>query len=167
MLHELSTAVRVRRSDIGLTQAKLAGLCELSRATINQVENGSIKDLSVKRATRLLDELGLAMHVVEPRTSKRLASSERTPALKLAARSASVSYKQSISEGQLADILVNGDCPPDWVPHVFALLDEAPVSLLAGVVEQIHIEYGQQRSCVWQTMRKLARSLKSVRPLWQ
>ena len=46
---EFSSAVRTRRADMGLTQTALAGLSGLSRATINQLENGTLQDLSLKR----------------------------------------------------------------------------------------------------------------------
>jgi DNA-binding XRE family transcriptional regulator len=43
---ELGHAVNSRRADMGLTQAALAKLSGLSRATVNQVENGTVKDLT-------------------------------------------------------------------------------------------------------------------------
>jgi DNA-binding XRE family transcriptional regulator len=39
------TPVRQRRTDMALTQATLAQLSGLSRAAINQIENGAIRDL--------------------------------------------------------------------------------------------------------------------------
>lgn len=42
-LKELGNSVRQRRTDMDLTQATLAQLSGLSRATINQIENGAIR----------------------------------------------------------------------------------------------------------------------------
>lgn len=42
-LAELSTVVRTRRADMGLTQAALARLSGLSRATVNQLEAASLQ----------------------------------------------------------------------------------------------------------------------------
>jgi transcriptional regulator with XRE-family HTH domain len=164
---ELSTAVRARRSDMGLTQLALATLSGLSRATVNQVEKGTIKDLSLTRATRLLEVLGLYMHVALPRADFRPEKKEKSRALDIAARTASVSYRSSIGANQLRDALITGEVPAAFAPHVYALLDEAPVSMLASVVEQLHQESGLERARAWKYMRDLARRLKSRREIWQ
>lgn len=57
--HEISQAVRTRRLEIGLSQKAVARLAGLSRATIGQVEGGTIKDLSLTRTATFLDVLGL------------------------------------------------------------------------------------------------------------
>ncbi|MBT2324217.1 helix-turn-helix domain-containing protein [Variovorax paradoxus] len=163
---ELSTAVRTRRSDMGLTQSSVAKLSGLSRATVNQLENGTIKDLSLSRANRLLEALGLAMTVAAPH--RRLDPAERkSPALDLAARSASVSFRTMLTPRALREILAGGAVPVDLRPHVFALLDEVPVSLLAAVVEQMYFEQKIERPRTWKRMRELAQVLKSNRELWQ
>ena len=48
-LRESGAAVRVRRMDMGLTQTALARIGGLSRATINQLEAGAVKNLSVNK----------------------------------------------------------------------------------------------------------------------
>ena len=170
-IFELSTAVRTRRSDMGLTQLTLAMLSGLSRATVNQLEKGKIKDLSLTRAARLLDVLGLTMAIAAPRP--RPASRDRdrdkakSTALDLAARTASVSYQASISAAQLREALTSGTLAPAYQPHVYALLDEAPVSLLASVAEQLHRDAGVERAHVWKQMRALAHRLKSSREIWR
>ena len=60
-----------------------------------------------------------------------------------------------------------GTVEPDFLPHVYGLLDEAPVSLLARVVEEVHTQAGAPRSAVWHNMRQLARRLQCGRALWQ
>jgi transcriptional regulator with XRE-family HTH domain len=42
---EIGLAVRTRRSDMGLTQARVADLCGLLPTTVEQLENGSIEKL--------------------------------------------------------------------------------------------------------------------------
>ena len=166
-IFELSTAVRTRRSDMGLTQLTLAMLSGLSRATVNQLEKGTIKDLSLTRAARLLDVLGLSMAIARPRPASRDRDKEKSTALDLAARTASVSYQASISAAQLREALTSGTLAPAYQPHVYALLDEAPVSLLASVAEQLHRDAGVERAHVWKQMRALAHRLKSSREIWR
>jgi transcriptional regulator with XRE-family HTH domain len=168
-LSELSSAVRTRRSDIGLTQMALATLSGLSRATVNQVEKGTIKDLSLTRAARLLEALGLSMAIATPRPRPAGSGREKakSEALDIAARTASVSYRTPISAAQLREALMSGLPASAFLPHVYALLDEAPVSLLASVVEQLHWETGVERAQVWKRMRELAHNLKSSREFWR
>ena len=164
---ELSSAVRARRSDMGLTQMTLAKLSGLSRATVNQVEKGKIKDLSLTRAAKLLEVLGLAVTITAPRPKVRQAETRKSPALDLAARMASVSYETLMNGAQLRRALITGAIPKNFLSHVYVLLDEAPVSLLAALVEQLHLEDGIERAQAWKQMRELAYELKSSRELWR
>jgi len=165
-IHELSSSVRTRRSDMGLTQTTLAKLSGLSRATVNQVENGTINDLSLTRASKLLGVLGLSMTVTTPRPMRFKNKDSKSSALDLAARTAGVSYRVAMSADQLRDSLSSGSVPPQFMPHVHTLLEEAPVSLLAAVVEELHEELGVDRTQVWKKMRALAHQFKSSRELW-
>jgi len=160
-LAELSTVVRTRRADMGLTQAALARLSGLSRATVNQLEAASLQDLSLVRVSRLLGVLGLSVTV-----SAQRPAAGKTPALELAARSASVSYRQPLTAGVLRAALLQGRVPAAFQPHVATLLDEATPALLAAVVEQLHAQEGVARAQVWTQMRTLARGFKSARGLW-
>ena len=164
---ELSVAVKTRRVDMGLTQTSLARLSGLSRATVNQVETGTIKDLSLTRVARLLSVLGLSVTVSAPREWPRPARGVKTPALVVAARTASVSYRTLMRPSVLHKTLTTGVVASRFVPHVRALLEEASPALLASVVEQMHFEAGIERATAWTSMRALARQFKSRRELWQ
>ena len=163
---ELSSAVRTRRSDMGLTQTSLAKLSGLSRTTVNQVENGTVKDLSLTRAAKLLGVLGLSMTVAAPRSKISRNHEAKSSALDLAARTANVSYRLTISAPQLREALSTDTLPVSLRPHLHSLLDEAPVSLLASMVEELHSELGLERTQIWKKMRELAHQLKSSRELW-
>ena len=165
-LQELSQAVRARRMDMGLTQNTLAKLSGLSRATINQVENATLSDLSLTRAAKLLGVLGLSLGVTQPQPhrSKRATQSS---ALAIAARTASVSYREPLSTKDLRAVLTGQSVPDDLAPHIHTLLEEAPVPLLAAVADQVHAERGIERAMVWKTMKDLARHFQTNRELWQ
>ena len=62
-LHEIGSAVRVRRTEMGLTQDLLARISGLSRSTVNAVEKQSIGNLSITKAVALLESIGLSMNV--------------------------------------------------------------------------------------------------------
>jgi transcriptional regulator with XRE-family HTH domain len=76
------------------TLAKLSGL---SHATVNQVENGTINDLSLTRASKLLEVLGLFISVAAPRPRHLKNMDAKSSALDLAARTAGVSYRLAMS----------------------------------------------------------------------
>jgi len=166
-LQELGNAVHVRRSEMGLTQARVAMLSGLTRQTVNQVENGTVGDLSLNRVNRLTEVLGLSLAIRDPCADVPSAAGARSSALARAARSASVSYRQAMAPSRLRKILEAGTVAPDDAPYLHALLDDAPISRLAALAEQLHRESGMDRTQVWQHFRHLARQVLSKRDIWQ
>lgn len=163
-LLELGQAIRTRRTEMGLTQAHVALMSGLSRQTINQLETGAAPDLGLNKAERLASSLGLSLHVD---TNRAAPLRQRMSPLARAAATANVSYKRLIKPAQLEKILESGKLPAQYIPHLSVLLDEAPVTLLASVAEQIHTEGKvSTRSSVWTAYRKLANQVMSKRDLW-
>lgn len=162
-LNELGRAVRIRRSDMGLSQNNVAKLCGLSRTTVNQIENGTIQDLSIKRATRLVDALGLRMSVSGPH---KLDASAQSGALEKVTRIANVSYRTLLTPEVLRQSLLTGEVHAEYSPHIRAALEEAPIALLASAVEQLHLEESADRHEIWVKMRTMARALQSYREVW-
>lgn len=164
---EIGLAVRTRRCDIGLTQERVALLSGLSCSTISQIENGTIKDLSVARSARLLAVLGLSIHVGAARPKcTPVGHKSRTCPLTLAARSASVSYRDDLQPTVLRDVLLRGAVPSAWAPHLNELLEDASIELLARVVEVLHLEHAVARTQLWGNLRTLAHQLGSRRDIW-
>lgn len=164
-MDELGRAVRARRLDMGLSQARTAALCGLSRQTINQIEAGSIPDLGLNKVDRLVAVLGLNLRVglAPPAAMSR----SRMLPLRRAAVAAGVSYRTRLPPARLKQIVIAGNVPAAYAPHLHALLDDAPVSLLASVAEQLDAETGIGRKVAWQHYRSLAHQVKSLRALWQ
>ena len=161
LLRELGTAVRQRRQEMGLTQQQLADLVELSRATVNDLETGKLKDLSSKRIERVANALGFAIGLVGTRRPK-----DRS-ALEAAARVASVPYTTELPAGTLLESLRDGVVPPGYIPHLRTLLQEAPVAILADLAEELHQQHQVPKADSWKRMRMLAAVLKANRRLWQ
>jgi len=166
-IHELGKAVHARRFEMGLTQASLARLSGLTRQTINQVENGTVKDLSLNRAEKLTGVLGLSLHVGQPHERQAIKPGTGMSALARAARTASVSYRKPLAPARLRKLLVDGNVPLGYAPYLHALLDEAPMSLLSSLAEQLHRESATSRQDLWKTFRRLAQQVKSRRDIWQ
>lgn len=164
-LHEIASAVRARRDEMGLSQEKLARLSGLSRTTVNRLEQGTIEDLSVNRASRLLDVLGINLQVATGRSS--VAKPASMSPLQRAAATASVSFARAVTATQLRRVLLGGPVPEDLIPHVRAFLEDAPVSLLAAVVGQLQDEDGAGLASTWRHMRELAQVMETSRDIWR
>lgn len=157
-LREMGLHVRKRREAIGLSQERLARLADLSRATINQLETGTLVDLGVTKLAVLLDLVGL-----------RLQTGARVPArraLLLASRNASVSYKTPIDAQQLTHALVSGDLPGNLLPQLATFLDEAPLSLVVSAVEEAASLGRVPPKRIWRHLVRWADELHSPRRAW-
>lgn len=164
ILSELSSIVKRRRSEMGLSQKRLAELAELSRATVSNLEAGKLPDLSIILAERLVNVLGLGLGMTGTRQAK--SDSDITDALDTAARSGSISYRDTIPVETLRHTLVTGEVPSAYIPQLRALLDESPLIVLSAAVAQIEIENDVPREATWQRMRQLATALACTRGIW-
>ncbi len=164
ILQELSTVVKRQRSEMGLSQERLAELAGLSRATINELETGKLSNLSLTRAERLANLLGYGLGMTGVRKPK--SKSESDNALETAVRTANVSYGTALRAETLRHALLTGVIPPKHIPQLRALLDEAPVSVLSALVAQLETENGARRKITWQKMRQLAAAVACTRGIW-
>lgn len=130
-LQQLGFEIRRARLARGLTQAQLAAAAGLSRTTINQLENGSVADLGIRKLQDLIKPLGLTLSITPSFKSRG------PDFLQMAATTASVSYKHALTEDELLWALLTGKAPAGRRPHLRSLLDEAPPSLLTGVVSEV------------------------------
>jgi transcriptional regulator with XRE-family HTH domain len=63
MLFEIGQHIRKERKKRKLSQAQLADLLRMSRATISQIENGVVQDIGVRKLLRILEVLDLELKV--------------------------------------------------------------------------------------------------------
>ena len=132
LIQELGQAVRKGRIARGWTQARLAEAAGLSRNTLNRLENGLFPDLGVKKAEAILEKLDMGL-VVEPISAK----AKQPDFIGMACTNASVSFKQTLTPDELVHALLSGKPTPDKEAHFIALIEEAPASLLSGLIEQV------------------------------
>ena len=160
----IGSSVAHRRAELGLSQAALAGLAGLSRATVNALERGTVVDLSVGRLGRLMQALGTPLQLVS-RAAPSGPKADRV-ALQTAAQTASVSYRKTLSSTALADALANGDILAGHVAHISTLLDEAPMPVVVAAAEAAARRAGVPPARVWKHIGAWARELKSPRKEW-
>jgi transcriptional regulator with XRE-family HTH domain len=158
-LRELGHLVRARREALGLSQQRLARLSGLSRATINQLENGTLVDLGVSKLADLMDLVGLRLEAGPRKTTPR-------HALRMASSTSSVSYRTPMGTQQLARALATGELPAELIAHVSTFLDEAPLPLVVSAVEEAARSRGVPPKRVWQHLTRWAHELRSPRAAW-
>ena len=157
-LREVGMHVHDRRKEIGLSQAQLAKLAGLSRTTVNQLESGALEDLGYTKLNHLLGILGLSFDAKE-----RL---KKSPALKMAAQTASTSYKKILTSDVLKNILKSGVVPDDFKPHVMTLLDETPLQLVVSAIHEASMETNTPAKTVMKHVSAMAKDLHTHRPVW-
>lgn len=157
-LADIGQLVHARRIALGLSQARLATMSGLSRATINQLETGSLVDLGAAKLITLLDLVGINL---DADTRKG-----RQGALQLVSQSASVSYKILLNPAALAAAMVDGALPKEITPHVSTLLDEAPLSLIVATVEEVASASNISPKLLWKHVFNWAKDLHSPRGVW-
>lgn len=160
-IYEVGKVVRARRLAVGLTQQRLAKLAGLSRQTVQQLETGTIGDLSFGRMIKLLGVLGLSF--TPPSINARVNKN----GLWMAAKNSSVSYRGELSSEQLQEALATGQVAAIHSSHLLHFLDETPVSVVVMAVEETaHLEAVTPMR-IWARVAQLARKLGSVRnDLW-
>jgi len=130
-LAELGQEIRRSRLARRLTQAQLAAAANITRTTLNQLENGLVTDLGIRKIQALLDQLGLALAI------DRKSTARETDFLKMASTAASVSFKTPLTEGELLRALLTGKVPAHRRPHLRVLLEESPKSVIRGLLAQV------------------------------
>ena len=130
-LQELGYRVRRARTALGLTQSQLASAAHLTRPTLNQLENGLIRDLGIAKVNAVLDRLGLTLEIHE------VTKVPHPDYLRIAATSASVSFRTALTEEELLRSMLTARVPANRRPHLRWLLTEAPAAMLEGLVQQV------------------------------
>ena len=130
-LQELGYTIRKARLARGLTQDELARSAGLSRTTMNQLENGVFPDIGVNKAQAILAALGLGFRV------QPLPRVRRPNYVRMARISASVSFREKLTEGELVRALLTAKVPVNRRPHFRVLLREVPDGMLKGLVEDV------------------------------
>lgn len=130
----------------------------LSRATVNQLENGTLKELGVTKLLVLFDLLGLDMKDGQPKQLRH--------ALEMASQSASVSYKTVMQPKELQTALVSGVVPAGLTAHIATFLDEAPLTLLVAAVQEAAQRGRVSLNSIWRHLEQWAIEFQSPRAVW-
>jgi transcriptional regulator with XRE-family HTH domain len=157
-LREIGLKVAHRRTDLGLSQERLAKLSGLSRSTIHHLEKGSLNDLGAAKLLSLLSLLGLDVIAQEHR--------KKSHGLDMASKTASVSYRTKLQSSVLSHSLACGELPENIYPHVATLLDEAPLEIIVSAVEEAAEINHIAPKIIWKNIVRWAQEMHSPRSVW-
>jgi hypothetical protein len=159
---ELSWLVKQRCDEIGLTSRQLAAISGMRLEVVEQLLARKGDAISISDAESIANAVGLGVGVL----GHRRRPSRTGGALAIASRTASTSFRELLPPELLVQALTTGAAASEYVPHIRALLDEAPLGLLADVAYELHDRGGAPPSQTWQTMRQMALSLGCLRAVW-
>lgn len=149
---EIGAAIRSRREALGLSQARLARLVGLSRATINGLESGAT-DLGIAKVLTIMRILGLRLGVDEAPADRGW--------LESASKSASSSYGTVMPPAVLARAIRTGSIDERYRSHVATFLDEASPAVLVKAVAGAYP--GRVPRTAWRNIARMARDTMSSR----
>lgn len=139
--------LRLARVSCGLTQAQLAKSAGVSRATLTRLETGNFPDIGVKKLQALLENVGLTLNIQQASTKRR------TDYIRVAATTASASFKEPLTEAELVKALLRGKIPRGRKPHFRLLFEETRPALMRGLVSEISR---------WTRAGKLEKNLQAI-----
>jgi transcriptional regulator with XRE-family HTH domain len=156
---EIGQKVAQKRVSLGLSQERLAKLSDLSRSTIHHLEHGTLHEIGAAKLFKLLNLLDIRL-----KTEDEISKSH---ALEMASRSASVSYRTTISPQELESSLITGKIEPKTISHLATLIDELPLSLIVLLVKEISERHKVPPKKIWSHIYSWANQFKSPRLAWQ
>lgn len=84
----------------------------------------------------------------------------------MAAQTASVSYRGTLTPDALLAILTTGVVPAAFSAHVAHLFDEAPIQLVVMAVEQAAQQSDVPIAAIWRNVERLAGMWSQRQTLW-
>jgi transcriptional regulator with XRE-family HTH domain len=158
-LDEIGQAVAKRRAELDLTQAQLGRLAGLSRLTVNQLENGKLKDLGVNKLIPLLGLLGIEL-MTRPRPARH--------GLYMAVIGANVSHESELTERLLVDALAlaSGQIPAGYEAQFAVILDEVPLPVVVKAAEEAAERSGTPLRTIWKNLAAWSKALHLYREVW-
>lgn len=159
-LDQLGSTIRSARVASGISQAQLAQMVGVSRATINYAEQGR-SAIGADALLRILRPLGLSITATQFREGH-----VDTSAVELLAAGASVSFREKIPAAAVERALLTGQLDATWLPHIATIIDEASDAMLLRAVREASLSMSVPAATLWRNLKSLAFAVNSPNPRW-
>lgn len=156
-IHEVGQLVHQERTQLGLTQEQLGHMANVSRATINGLENGNLAEIGFIKLASLCSVLSIDL-VAKPHKSGR--STRRIAA---AASGTKGGVKHPITTEKLREAFASGSLPSGLDAQVHTLLDEKPWPVVAQTVREAATVEHVAPKIVWGNLARWAAQTNSQR----
>lgn len=148
--------IRKEREACGLSQKALASASHVSRVTIVNLETGKVGDIGAMKLSAITDVIGLPM----------FSSGRKTDFIKVVLGNLNTSYKKSMSPPVLENLMLSGKIEPGFEGQAMHLIDETPVSLIAGAVKQLAARKNVKAKRIWSNLAAVANEIESPNKFW-
>lgn len=86
--------------------------------------------------------------------------------IKMTLVNVNTSYKSTMSQSDLEELMLTGKIHPGLEGQVMHLIDETPTSLISSTVKQIAETKNINAKLIWENLAKVAADIKSPNKFW-
>ena len=155
---DIGRKVKEKRELLNLSQAKLASLSQISRITINALENAQLKEIGVTKLLSIMKSLDMTIDFKH--------NNEPNKTLIQVTNSANVSYKHTLTPTIFKNALVKARMPKKYIGNMTYFFDEAPESIVNKTIQAVATLKKIEPIIIRNNARKIAREIKSPRKIW-
>lgn len=141
----------------GLSQKALAEASHVSRVTIVNLENGKVGDIGAVKLSEIAEVIGTPI----------FATANKIDFIKITLNNINTSYKRLMTEVDLENLMLTGKIQLGYEGQVMHLVDETPISMIAGAVKQLASNKNINAKLLWKNLAKIASEIKSPNKFWK
>ncbi|MFD0912452.1 helix-turn-helix domain-containing protein [Methylophilus luteus] len=152
----IGAIIKKERTACGLSQKALAAASHVSRVTIVNLEKGKLGDIGAIKLSEIADIVGTPM----------FSTGKKMDFIKITLGNINTSYKDSMSASDLEKLMQSGKIEPGIEGQVMHLIDETPISIVAGAVKQLASKKELNAKLIWKNLAHVATEIKSPNKFW-
>ena len=152
----IGAIIKKERTACGLSQKALAESSHVSRVTIVNLESGKVGDIGAIKLSEIAEIIGIPM----------FSTGNKMDFIKMSVSNINTSYKTSMTGADLEKFMLSGKTEPGYEGQVMHLIDETPISLIAGAIKQLAENKSINAKMVWKNLARVATEIKSPNKFW-
>jgi transcriptional regulator with XRE-family HTH domain len=152
----IGAIIKKHRTACGLSQKALAEASHVSRVTIVNLERGKVGDIGAIKLSEIAEIIGIPM----------FSTGKKMDFIKMTVSNINTSYKTSMKVADLEKFMLSGKTEPGYEGQVMHLIDETPISLVAGAIKKLAENKSINAKMVWKNLARVATEIKSPNKFW-